>query len=63
MPWVVFADGLSSEDYLPVLWERREGWAGYKYTQRGHSSLYVMIHAGGGLNYSILCLEYFKKDT
>lgn len=29
VPWVVFADGLSSEDHFPLLWEDMGG--GYKY--------------------------------
>lgn len=51
VPWMVFADGRSSGDYLPVLWECSKGWAGYKYTQCGHKSLYHDTH-WWGVNHS-----------
>lgn len=49
VPWMVFADGLSCEDYLHVLWEGadRKGRAGYKYSQHGDGSVYTLIHTTG----------------
>lgn len=47
VPWMVFADGLSSEDYLPVLWGDRKGRTGYKYSQHRDGSVYTLIHTTG----------------
>lgn len=41
MPWVVFADGLTSEDHFPVLWEDRKDREGYKYSNHGDGSVYT----------------------
>lgn len=41
MPWMVFADGLSSEDHFPVLWEDRKDRGGYKYSKHGDGFVYT----------------------
>lgn len=40
---MVFTDGLTSQDYFPVLWGDRKGRAGYKYPKHGGGSVYTLI--------------------
>lgn len=46
-PWMVFADGLSSKYYLPVLWD-----AGQDINTHSVDTLYITIHTGGEPNHS-----------
>lgn len=44
---MVFTDGLTSQDYFPVLWGDRKGRAGYKYPKHGGGSVYRQILNSG----------------
>ncbi len=47
MPWMVFADGLSSEDHFPVLWEDRKDRGGDINTLSMEMVLYALTHTTG----------------